>query len=281
MRVIINADDLGLTHEANMGVCAAFERGLCTQATLVVNSDYSEEAAQMAHEHKFADRVGLHLNLSSNKALSASIRKFKKYVHAQDELHYIPLFMQSDTYGVSPLVTYINEYDSDDFAAEVEAVREEIDAQIQRFQELGFRLSHVDSHNNVLVDLPVWLAARPAFEASGFKTMRCTFDSFITDDMYNQAYALWLVEQRAEAGLVCTRYSSSVQRYLKRRDHISSVWFAPGEPIEIYVHPVVQDGALLDNFTGGIELAKNVGELDGIERTSHFELWHAHVLFDG
>ena len=49
------------------------------------------------------------------------------------------------------------------------------------------------------------------------------------------------------------------------------MWFAPGEPIEIYVHPVYVDGELLDNFTGGMSLADNVDELGGIERTSAFD----------
>ena len=121
------------------------------------------------------------------------------------------------------------------------------------------------------MDLPVWLAARPVVEAAGFRTMRCTFDSFATDDPYNEAYRIWLAEQRRDAGLVCGRYTSSVPRYRKRRGSLSSMWFAPGEPIEIYVHPVYVDGELLDNFTGGMSLADNVDELGGIERTSAFD----------
>ncbi len=272
MRVIINADDLGLTHEANVGVREAFNQGLCTQATIVVNSEFSEEGAQMAHEYKFADRVGLHINLSEGKPLSKAICKFSKYVDEQGNFSYNPAFMQSDSYGISPLLSYINDYTTDAFAAEVEAVSEEIKAQVERFRELGFRISHVDSHNNALVDLPVWLAGGSALRNAGFKSMRCTFDSFSTDDMYNQAYRLWLANQRTEAGFVCLSYSSSVQHYLKQRARLSAAWFAPGEPIEIYVHPVMRDGVLLDNFTDGIELAQNVSELDGIERASYFEL---------
>lgn len=271
MRVIINADDLGLTHESNLGVAKAFEQGLCTQTTLVVNSEFTEEGVEMAREGGFADHVGLHLNLTECAPLSEPIRKLSKYVNEQGLLHYTPRFMEQDTYGESPLITYVDAYMTEAFATEVRAVREEVDAQVERFRELGFRLTHIDSHTNVLVDLPVWLAARPVVEAAGFRTMRCTFDSFATDDPYNEAYRIWLAEQRRGAGLVCGRYTSSVPRYRKRRGSLSSMWFAPGEPIEIYVHPVYVDGELLDNFTGGMSLADNVDELGGIERTSAFD----------
>ena len=37
MKIIINADDLGLTKESNYGILKAFERGYVTQTTLIVN----------------------------------------------------------------------------------------------------------------------------------------------------------------------------------------------------------------------------------------------------
>ena len=42
MKIIINADDLGLTKESNYGILKAFERGYVTQTTLIVNSEGAE-----------------------------------------------------------------------------------------------------------------------------------------------------------------------------------------------------------------------------------------------
>ena len=45
-----------------------------------------------------------------------------------------------------------------------------------------------------------------------------------------------------------------------------------GQTIEIYVHPIEVDGVLIDNMTGGRRLDDDLAELEGIERTSFFEL---------
>ena len=271
MRVIINANDYGLNHEANLGVSKAFEEGLCTQATLVVNTDFTDEAVAMIREAGNEDLIGLHINLSEGKPLSYSIRELPKYVGEDGTFHYVPAFYREETPAVSPLLTYKDEYQTEEFAAEVAAVREEIDAQVTRFQELGFRLSHVDSHKNVLIDLPVWLAARPVLEVSGFRTTRCTYESFSTDDIYNRAYRLWINDQRKRANLASSRYCSSVATFLKHRSRLSAAWFAPGEPIEIYIDPLYIDGELVDGCSNHSPLGDIVGKVAGLERATFFE----------
>lgn len=266
MKIIVNADDLGLTHESNLGVADAFGRGYCTQTTCVVNSEFTEEGAATAHERGFADRVGLHFNLSECRPLSEAIESLPKYV-ADGTLHYTPRYMDKATYGCSPFLTYVGEYLEDGFGREVEAVRDEVRAQVERFRELGFACSHIDSHTNMLVDLPVWLAARPVVEQAGFRTMRCTFDSFATDDLYNRMYRTWLAAERADAHLTCVGYSSSVPRFMKRREALDAA-----STVEIYIHPILVDGQLVDNFTGGNLLDDEMRELEGLERTTFFEL---------
>lgn len=270
MKVIVNADDLGLTAEANRAIRMCMEQGLVCQTTLVVNSEHTEEGAAIAHELGCEGRVGLHLNLSECRPLSSAISELPGYV-SNGLLCHMPRFMDKATYGISPLLTYADAYRTPEFAQEVRAVREEVKAQVDRFCSLGFEPIHIDSHANQLVDLPVWLAARPVIEDAGFKTMRCTFDSFATDDLYNEAWRLWLADQRASAGLTCVGYSSSVPRFMRRRAELEAGPEA-GQTIEIYVHPIEVDGVLIDNMTGGRRLDDDLAELEGIERTSFFEL---------
>ena len=266
MRIIINADDLGLTHESNMGIAECFERGFVTQTTLVANSPWAEEGAAIAHERGFADRVGLHFNLKECPPLTKAIAELPKYVR-DGELWYDPAYMKKETYGMSPLLTYVESYLEEGFAAEVEAIRQEFAAHVERFRQLGFALDHVDSHNNAFVDLPTWLAVRPVVAEVGFRTMRCTFDSFGTDDLYNEVYRAWLVAERAKLGLKTTDFSGSVTRFGKRRAELPEDCLA-----EIYVHPIKVGGQLIDNFTGGLLIEDQVATLEGLERTSFFEL---------
>src|SRR5690606_41564137 len=50
-RVIINADDFGLSHEANRTILGAFQQGLISSATLMANMPAFEEACALTREH--------------------------------------------------------------------------------------------------------------------------------------------------------------------------------------------------------------------------------------
>ena len=97
MKIIINADDLGLTKESNYGILKAFERGYVTQTTLIVNSRGSREGAAIAHNYGFQDKTGLHLNLSEGFPLTDDIKQYSKYVK-NGEFCYIPEFMRKESY---------------------------------------------------------------------------------------------------------------------------------------------------------------------------------------
>jgi hopanoid biosynthesis associated protein HpnK len=61
-RLIINADDFGLSHEVNMAVIRAHTEGVLTTASLMVNEGGFEEAVELARRHPRLG-VGLHLSL--------------------------------------------------------------------------------------------------------------------------------------------------------------------------------------------------------------------------
>src|SRR5690606_30746944 len=58
--LIVNGDDVGVSHAANMATIASLERGLMTSATITVPCPWFPEIAQYAREHPEAD-FGLHL----------------------------------------------------------------------------------------------------------------------------------------------------------------------------------------------------------------------------
>lgn len=49
-KIILSADDFGRSHERNLAIDTAFKNGFIKSAALLVNSEFSEEAAKMAHE---------------------------------------------------------------------------------------------------------------------------------------------------------------------------------------------------------------------------------------
>jgi hypothetical protein len=58
--LIVNGDDVGVSHAANMASIASLERGLMTSATIMVPAPWFPEIAQYARAHPAAD-FGLHL----------------------------------------------------------------------------------------------------------------------------------------------------------------------------------------------------------------------------
>ncbi len=62
MRLIVNADDFGLTEGVSAGIVDAIERGVVTATTAMVAIDASERLARLGP--RIAGRVGLHLQLT-------------------------------------------------------------------------------------------------------------------------------------------------------------------------------------------------------------------------
>lgn len=266
MKLIINADDLGLTHESNLGITKALKMGYCTQTTFVVNSKFSDEGANLSFKNKFNHLVGLHLNLSEEMPLTEKIKDLKKYVN-KGKLNYYPAYMNKSSYGISPLKTYFEEYTNLEFKMEIEAVREELEAQIKKFIDYGFEPNHIDSHSNILMDLPVWLALKPLLLKYKFKSIRTVFDSFSNNDLYNKIYKEWLKAEISSLGMKSTSYSSSIQRYMKRKDEIQDL-----KILELYIHPIWKRQQLIDNFTNGILIKDNFSLIKELETTSFFQL---------
>src|SRR5476651_43085 len=61
-RLIVNADDFGLSHSVNEAVIRAHREGILTTASLMVNGSGFDEAVKLAKENPKLG-VGLHLTL--------------------------------------------------------------------------------------------------------------------------------------------------------------------------------------------------------------------------
>jgi predicted glycoside hydrolase/deacetylase ChbG (UPF0249 family) len=129
IRVIINADDLGITREVNRATFDRMKSGQITSATLLANAPYVEEACERAAQ--FPDcSFGAHLNLTEFRPLTG-----------QDGLGY--LLDDKGSFTENPIRKIsIN-------SALSNAIYEEFCAQIERIQSLGVTVSHIDSHKHI------------------------------------------------------------------------------------------------------------------------------------
>jgi chitin disaccharide deacetylase len=118
--LIINADDFGYDPEVTRGIAEAMRQGLVTSTTMMVNTPFSEEAAQEAKDLS----VGLHLNLARNTPV------------AKDFPHEFLVNGQLAEALTPRLPVWV--------------VEKEALAQLKRFEQLlGRRPTHIDVHKHL------------------------------------------------------------------------------------------------------------------------------------
>lgn len=230
MKIIVNADDFGLSHEANLGIQLAMKKGICTQTSVVTNSNYFHEAVAIAKKDGFMDKVGLHINLFEGTPLSSKIKRLKQYCY-YDSFRYQP-----------PLWTSW-------FRLFQEALSEELEAQIKKYKAGGFTLYNIDSHHCAFYDFSVLQALLPLLEKYGFKTMRGLGASFDTGSIMRSIYIRRWQQRFNQTQLQTVPYTSSIATYRKQLPNLKK-----DALVEVYCHPVLIGDRLIDNFTGGTHL---------------------------
>jgi chitin disaccharide deacetylase len=131
--LIVNADDFGRSAGVNRGVIQAHEHGVVTSATLMVRWPAAVEAADYARRSSLG--VGLHLDLG-------------EWVYRDGEWE--------------PRYEVLSKPSSE------EAVAEEIDRQLERFESLmGRPPTHLDSHQHVHTDDPARAAVQSLAQRLG------------------------------------------------------------------------------------------------------------------
>jgi predicted glycoside hydrolase/deacetylase ChbG (UPF0249 family) len=126
--LIINCDDLGSSHAANVGVYEALRNGIGTSATLMVPCPWAREAAARYR----GEDVGVHLTLNAEYDLY----RWGPITHA-------PSLLDGDG-GFPRTVEDVWDH------ADLDEVRRELRAQVERAIYWGFDVSHLDSHMGTL-----------------------------------------------------------------------------------------------------------------------------------
>ena len=126
--VIINCDDLGMCHASNVGVYDSLRTGVATSATLMVPCPWARDAAASY----LGEDIGVHLTLNSEW----DTYRWGPITHA-------PSLHDGDG-GLPRTITDVWNH------ADLDEVRRELRAQIERAILWGFDVSHLDSHMGTL-----------------------------------------------------------------------------------------------------------------------------------
>jgi len=126
--LIMNCDDLGACHAANAGVYESMRNGVATSASLMVPAPWAREAAA----HYLGEDVGVHLTLNAEYDL-----------YRWGPITQAPSLLDGDG-GFPRTVEDVWDH------ADLDEVRKECRAQIERAILWGFDVSHLDSHMGTL-----------------------------------------------------------------------------------------------------------------------------------
>jgi predicted glycoside hydrolase/deacetylase ChbG (UPF0249 family) len=189
--LIINGDDSGMCHTANLATIEALEKGLMTSSTIMVPCPWFLEIANYAKAHPEKD-FGLHL---------AQTSEWQVY-------RWGPVAPRTEVPGLIDPEGYLwHEVPQVYAKAKPEEAYIEARAQVRKALDHGVDVTHLDSHMGTLqlhpafveqylklaveFDLPVRMASQETLEKNGGGTQRAVFasqgivfpDDFVYEDL--------------------------------------------------------------------------------------------------
>lgn len=158
--LVINGDDFGLTPGVNAGMLDAHREGVLTSVSLFANAPSTTQAIAMAHATPSLG-VGCHLTLVDGTPT----------LPATD----VPSLVTPDgqfrqTWGAFIRAGLLGRIDLDD-------VRRELTAQIERLQTAGITLTHLDSHKHVHTWPPIFRIVAELATAYRIPAVRVPYES--------------------------------------------------------------------------------------------------------
>lgn len=131
-KLIVNADDFGISSGVNRGIEQAFQFGTLTSATVMANMPAFEDAVSIAKRNQGLG-IGVHLNLLRGKPLLP--------------VSSIPTLTNRDGYLVKEVGVFIKKM----FLKKIELseIEKELRAQIEKTLNAGIKVTHFDSEKHL------------------------------------------------------------------------------------------------------------------------------------
>jgi predicted glycoside hydrolase/deacetylase ChbG (UPF0249 family) len=151
-RLIINADDFGISRGVNIGIIEAAVAEVVTSASMIVNLPSFEDALDRVQSCPTLS-LGLHLNLTTGRPLTDAPSLTRR---SSGEFYPLPMLVARASLGL------LNASD----------VAGECVAQIDRMIEAGFPPTHLDSHRHVHAHPSISPAVTKAAASRGVSHVR-------------------------------------------------------------------------------------------------------------
>lgn len=246
MKLIINADDLGLSRSVNEAIFKTYKAGNLTSATMMVNMPGSYNAMELIKEGA-GPEIGLHFNLTEGRPTSTarSLIGEDGAFFSRKELIQKVVFNKVD-----PM-----------------EIREELLAQMEILDNNGIQFYHVDSHQHILMIPQIFKAVQPILEQTG-KCIRVVRPT----DLYKKLrfnrpmkylrskFNIWSAD-RIKKGyrnrtndFLVSIHDLQDPRNFSKDSYRSLIKTAPKDSIlELMVHPYILNDEVINLYSNSIE----------------------------
>ena len=131
-RLIVHADDFGISEQVNNGICLAHQEGILTSTSIMASGVAFEHGVNLLKQNPSLE-VGIHLTLIEELPLLPK--------------QLIPSLVGKNGLFFDHATTFIKRYLTG--RIRLSEVRKEIDQQIRKVLDAGIPLSHLDSHQHI------------------------------------------------------------------------------------------------------------------------------------
>jgi hopanoid biosynthesis associated protein HpnK len=201
-RLIINADDFGLTSGVNRAIAESNRSGIVTSTTLMANAQASVAATDLAKTQPGL-KTGCHIVLIDGVPLTANL--------------------PSLTNGSSRFRSSLKQFALDSMRKRIaaEEIQREAEAQIRKMQACGIALTHVDSHKHTHMFPQILRPVLRAARACGVRAVRNPFEPLRSwpKSMVLGNPGLWV---RSAAVMAFQMFASEFHRAIKEEGMVST-----------------------------------------------------------
>lgn len=127
MKIIINADDFGFSQSINNGIIDAYNEGLISSTTIMINMPYAEDAISKWKKNNSLG-LGLHINLTQGSPISNNVKSLV------DENNIFHKHRKVENEEIK--INYDDAYT-------------EIKAQINKLLSYNVKIDHLDYHHDI------------------------------------------------------------------------------------------------------------------------------------
>jgi chitin disaccharide deacetylase len=159
-RLIVNADDFGMTRGVNRGIIRCYTEGIVTSTTIMANGDAFGDAIELACQHPNLG-VGVHIVLVGGRAVAGK-NEIGSLADEKGELpHTLVSLLKKSIRG----------------AVTGRHIEQEIRAQVKRVLNAGIRPTHLDTHKHAHMYPPVMKALAKVARDCDVPKIRMPFES--------------------------------------------------------------------------------------------------------